>query len=125
MCRARGTSRRHRSFPVLRSRAIVTSLSSSLAVRKIRSAVTTGDERANGTATFHARFFFAPNSVGKVEPSATPLPFGPRNLSHTLVAADDSEVFLVCCANAVDVKTNDAATIGSIFVYFIVLDLVG
>src|SRR5689334_16438638 len=88
MCRERTTSRRHKTFPVLRSRAKVISLSLSLAVRKTRSAVTTGDDRAKGTGVFQARFFVALNSAGKVEPSATPEPFGPRNCSHSLL----------CCA---------------------------
>src|SRR5688500_8960805 len=102
MCRARATSRRHRIFPVFRSRARVTSLSPSLAVRKTRSVVTTGDDLPNGTAAFQARFLLAPNCVGRVGPSATPVPFGPRNCSQSLevlteiadeAAADDVEGF--------------------------------
>src|SRR5262245_32389966 len=89
ICRERATSRRHRNFPVFRSRARVTSLSPSLAVRKTRSAVTTGDDLPNGTAVFQARFLLAPNCVGRVWPSATPVPFGPRNISQSLVAAED------------------------------------
>src|SRR5678815_5605658 len=85
MYRGRTTSRRHNSFPVFRSRARVLSLSPSLAVRDTRSAVTTGDDRAKGTCVFQTRFFVELNSVGNEEPSATPVPFGPRNCSHSLV----------------------------------------
>src|SRR5919109_829270 len=100
MCRARTTSRRHKTFPVFRSRASVISLSLSLAVRNTRSAVTTGDERAKGTAVFQTRFFVELNSAGSAKPSATPVPFGPRNCSHSLVvlALDDPEGLLLCCA---------------------------
>src|SRR6185369_873978 len=101
MCRARTTSRRHKSFPVLRSSASVISLSSSLAVRKTRSAVTTGDDRAKGTVAFQARFFVELNSAGSVEPSATPVPFGPRNCGH-------SAVFLFCAYVGEPATTNNA-----------------
>src|SRR5688572_18470121 len=84
--RARTTSRRHSIFPVFRSSASVTSLSPSLADRKTRSAVTTGDDRPNGTNAFQARFLLAPNCAGKVEPSDTPVPFGPRNISQSFVS---------------------------------------
>src|SRR5258705_8860895 len=93
--RARRTSCRHNTFPVFRSSASVTSLSPSLAVRKTRSAVTTGDDRPNGTAAFQARFLLAPNCAGKVEPSATPVPFGPRNCSQSFVAVA-GECFVFC-----------------------------
>src|SRR6185295_2082227 len=83
MCRGRATSRRHTTFPVLRSRASVINLSPSLAVRKMRFAVTTGEDRANGTDVFQARFFLTPNSAGTSEASAIPAPFGPRNCSHS------------------------------------------
>src|SRR5258705_9452692 len=91
--RARRTSCRHNTFPVFRSSASVTSLSPSLAVRKTRSAVTTGDDLPNGTDAFQARFFLAPNCTGKVGPSATPVPFGPRNCSQSFVAAAERFVF--------------------------------
>src|SRR5436190_3490596 len=87
MCRARTISRRHKTFPVFRSSASVISLSLSLAVRKTRSLVTTGEDRAKGTETFQVRFFVELNSVGNVKPSATPVPFGPRNCRHSLVGA--------------------------------------
>src|SRR6476659_931985 len=83
MCRGRATSRRQTTFPVLRSRASVINLSPSLAVRKMRLAVTTGEDRANGTDVFQARFFLAPNSAGTLAASVTPAPFGPRNCSHS------------------------------------------
>src|SRR6185503_12185649 len=96
MCRARTTSRRHKIFPVFRSRARVISLSPSLAVMNTRSAVTTGDDRAKGTATFQTRFFVELNSAGSAKPSATPVPFGPRNCGHSLERTVDD--CLVCCA---------------------------
>lgn len=92
ICRARTTSRRQMIFPVLRSRAKVLSLSPSVAVMNTRSTVTTGDDRANGSAVLQTRFLFGPNSAGNVTPSATPVPFGPRNCSHSRV----SEVFAFC-----------------------------
>src|SRR5678816_4038811 len=85
ICRARTASRRHKTFPVFRSRASVISLSPSVAVRKMRSAVMTGDERAKGTGVFQATFFVELNSAGRGKPSATPVPFGPRNCSHSSV----------------------------------------
>src|SRR6476619_4775071 len=105
MWRGRGTSRLQTIFPVLRSSANVINLSPSLAVRKIRSAVTTGEDRANGTEAFHARFFFGPNSAGSTEASATPAPFGPRNCSHSLLR------FASRCAATDDVKKNKATAI--------------
>src|SRR6476469_9784624 len=105
MWRGRGTSRRQRIFPVLRSRANVINLSPSLAVRKIRSAVTTGEDRAKGTDVFQARFFFAPNSAGILEASATPAPFGPRNWSHSSLRLAPR------CASADDVTNNKASAI--------------
>src|SRR5258705_7150345 len=100
MCRTRTTSRRHKSLPVFRSTASVISLSPSLAVRNTRSAVTTGDDRAKGTGVFQTRFLVELNSEGSAKPSATPVPFGPRNCGHSLVrvAAIGSEVLLLCCA---------------------------
>src|SRR6476620_6301036 len=105
MCRGRATSRRHTTFPVLRSRASVINLSPSLAVRKMRFAVTTGDDRANGTDVFQARFFLAPNSAGTLEASATPAPFGPRNCSHSSLRLAPR------CASADDVTNNKASAI--------------
>jgi len=98
MCLARTASRRHKTLPVFRSRASVISLSPSVAVRNMRLAVMTGDERAKGTGVFQARFFVELNSAGKGKPSATPVPFGPRNCSH-------SSVRLPCCPYNVDSAT--------------------
>src|SRR5678816_4285544 len=102
MCLARTASRRHKSFPVFRSRASVISLSPSVAVRNMRSAVTTGDDRAKGTGVFQARFLVELNSAGRGKPSATPVPFGPRNCSHSLVG-------LPCCPYNVDSARTDNA----------------
>src|SRR6185295_8497812 len=102
MCRARIASRRHKSFPVFRSSASVISLSPSVAVRKMRSAVITGDDRAKGTGVFQARLLVELNSAGSAKPSAMPVPFGPRNCSHSLVR-------LPCCPYNVDAAlTNNA-----------------
>src|ERR1044072_9281182 len=102
MCRERAASRRHKTFPVFRSRASVISLSPSVAVRNIRSAGMTGDDRAKGTGVFQARFFVELNSAGREKPSATPVPFGPRNCSHSLV-------LLPCCPYNVDSATTENA----------------
>ena len=78
-------------------------MSASVAVRNMRSAVTTGDDRANGTAVFQARFFVELNSAGSAKPSATPVPFGPRNCGHSFVRV------LLSCANVDEpVTTNNA-----------------
>src|SRR6185436_18528729 len=113
---ARMTSRRHRIFPVFRSKARVTSLSPSLAVRKTRSAVTTGDDLPNGTAAFQARFFVAPNCVGRVGPSTTPVPFGPRNISQSFVAAEDVAGFEFWAYSGKETNRIARATMGQSFV---------
>src|SRR5687767_4705982 len=66
--------------PVVASRQIVSSFWPSNAVRKVRPAVTTGDEWPGGRSAFHKRFFSGPNCDGGFAPSgATPWPLGPRN----------------------------------------------
>jgi len=47
--------------------------------------VITGDDRPNGTDAFQATFFVGLNCAGRVGPSATPVPFGPRNCSQSFV----------------------------------------
>ena len=90
--------------------------------------MTTGDDRAKGTAVFHTTFLVALNSVGSAKPSATPAPLGPRNCSHSFVRVDDfgSEVFVLCCAYVDEPATtaNVTATVNSgsvllTFVFFI------
>jgi hypothetical protein len=70
--------------------------------------VTIGEDRANGTDAFHTRFFFAPNSAGNLKPSATPVPLGPRNYSHSRVS-DVCAVLFDCCAYAAHATTNNTA----------------
>ena len=78
-----GASARHSSLPSAVEYATVYSLPSSNAVRNSLSPATTGDEKPDGTGTFHFRFLSGPNSTGGFSPSpATPLPFGPRNCGH-------------------------------------------
>ena len=57
--RGRGASRRHRIFPVARSRPRVSSVSFSTAVKKMRDPAMTGEEKPLGIAVFQARFLRA------------------------------------------------------------------
>ena len=77
--RGRGTSRRHKIFPVARSSVMTYRCSSSNAVTKIRSADSTGDEWPGGRAVFQRTFFAGPNSAGRPVVPETPNAFGPRN----------------------------------------------
>lgn len=50
---------------------------------KMRVSVRTGEECPGGIEVFQTTFFWGENSVGKVLPSATPAPLGPRNCDQS------------------------------------------
>src|SRR5258707_3542688 len=106
--RTRGTSRRHNSLPLARSSARTTSLSLSTPVMKMCAAVRTGDECPEGTVVFHTTFVAGPNSDGRADVSATPVPLGPRKrdqppsleLSRPVVACGEGGLGSVLAASA-------------------------
>src|SRR5262245_44341201 len=63
-----------------------------------------GEDRPLGTGIFHFTFLSGPISTGGFWPSATPDPFGPRNLGH----GDSSAPKLIALNNRLAAITTDA-----------------
>src|SRR5688572_26060949 len=73
--------------PVLRSRAIVKSLSFSTAVTKILSPAMDGDEWPGGSGVFQTTLVSGPNFSGRFASSLTPAALGPRNWGQSAAIA--------------------------------------